>query len=321
MSLKLQSTGPDPLRIVFMGTPEFAVPSLAALAAFGNVTLVVCNPDRPAGRGRSVVSPPVKNEAIRLGVPVLQPENARQPEVAARIKAQAPDLVVVVAYGQILPKAILDIPRIMCVNVHASILPKYRGAAPINWAVARGEKETGVTIMKMDEGMDTGPMLHVRKAPIGDEDTAQTMFVKLAVLGAEALVETLSALRSGFLIETPQDDAAATYAPMLTKEHGRIDWGRPAQEIRNLVRAMTPWPSATAARGGKALKVISCVVVSDGPAPGGAGEILAVSREGISVACGSGVLLLGAVQPEGGKAMDAWAYAQGRRLNRGDRLS
>ena len=322
MSLASPGTGAEPLRIVFMGTPEFAVPSLAALAAAEDVTLVMCNPDRPAGRGRVVASPPVKNEAVRLGIPVFQPEKARMPDAVARVAAEAPDLIVVVAYGHILSKSVLDIPRTMCVNVHASILPKYRGAAPINWAVANGEKETGVTIMKMDEGMDTGPILHIRGMPIGDEDTAETMFGKLAVLGAEALVETLKVFREGALVLTPQDGAAATYAPMLKKEHGKIDWKGSARKIRDLVRGMTPWPSATAVHGGGTLKVLSCAVVSEDAVPGREpGEILAVGKEGISVVCGSGVLLLVTVQPEGGKTMDAWAYAQGRRLEKRDRLS
>ena len=321
MSPAFPGAGAGPLRTVFMGTPEFAVPSLTALAATENVTLVMCNPDRPAGRGRMVAPPPVKNEAVRLGIPVFQPEKARQPDAVSRVAAEAPDLIVAVAYGHILPKSILDIPRTMCVNVHASILPKYRGAAPVNWAVTNGEKETGVTIMKMDEGMDTGPMLHVSKMPIGDEDTAETMFGKLAVMGAEALVETLKALREGVLASMPQDDAVATYAPMLKKEHGKIDWRLPARKIRDLVRGMAPWPSATTVHGGRTLKIHSCAVVSEDAAPEEPGEILAAGREGISVACGSGVLLLVAVQPEGGKVMDAWAYAQGRRLEKRDRLS
>jgi methionyl-tRNA formyltransferase len=313
--------GAGRLRTVFMGTPEFAVPSLAALSEVEDVTLVLCNPDRPAGRGRSMASPPVKEEAVRRGIPVFQPEKARHPDAVARIAAEAPDLIVVVAYGHILPKSILDIPRLGCINVHASLLPRYRGAAPINWAVARGETVTGITIMRMDEGMDTGPMLHVREMPIGGEDTAETMFAKLSVLGAEALREALRKLREGTLCETPQDAALATYAPMLKKEHGRIDWSLPAEEIRNLVRGMTPWPSAFALHDGKTLKVLSSAVAAE---PGPArepGEIVALGRGGISVACGKGVLRLGIVQPEGGKAMDAWAYAQGRRVAAGERLS
>jgi len=309
------------LRTVFMGTPRFAVPSLAALAEEADVTLVLCNPDRPAGRGRSMASPPVKEEAVRRGIPVFQPEKARHPDAVVRIAAEAPDLIVVVAYGHILPKSILDIPRLGCINVHASLLPKYRGAAPINWAVARGETVTGITIMRMDEGMDTGPMLHVREMPIGGEDSAETMFSELSILGAETLREALRMLREGTLGETPQDAALATYAPKLTKEHGRIDWSRPAGEVRNLVRGMTPWPSAFALHAGKTLKVLSCLLVRE-PAGGGApGEIVALGRDGIEVACGEGVLRLQAVPPGGGRVMDAWAYAQGRRGATGELLS
>lgn len=309
------------LRAVFMGTPLFAVPSLTALASAAEVTLVLCNPDRPSGRGRELAPPPVKVEAARLGFPVFQPPKARHPDAVARIAAEAPDLIVVVAYGHILPKSVLDIPRIMPVNVHASLLPKYRGAAPIHWAVAGGETVTGITIMRMDEGMDTGPMLHVREMPIGDDDTAESMYAKLSVLGAEALLESLTMLRGGTLSETPQDGSLATYAPMLKKEHGRIDWSKGAREIRNLVRGMTPWPSAVAAHAGKPLKVISAAVAADAGTAGPPGEVVVVERGGVSVACGNGVLRLLAVQPEGGKAMDAWAYAQGRRVGKGDRLS
>ncbi len=318
-----QAPGPGavPMRVVFMGTPNFAVPSLGALAASEDVTLVLCNPDRPAGRGQAVAPPPVKQEAERLGIPVFQPEKARNPEAVARIAAEAPDLIVVVAYGHILPKSILDIPRRMCINVHASLLPKYRGAAPINWAVAAGETETGITIMKMDEGMDTGPMLLVRRMPIGEDDTAESMYGKLSVLGADALVEALRRLREGMLPETAQDHAQATYAPMLKKEHGRVDWAKGAPEVRNLVRGMAPWPSATAVHAGKVLKILSSEVVTDAGTAGTPGEVVAAGRAGIEVACGAGVLRLGIVQPEGGKAMDAWAYAQGRRVARGDRLS
>jgi len=309
------------LRTVFMGTPRFAVPSLAALSESVDVTLALCNPDRPAGRGRSMASPPVKEEAVRLGIPVFQPEKVRHPDAVARIAAEAPDLIVVAAYGHILPKSILDIPRLGCINVHASLLPKYRGAAPINWAVARGETVTGITIMRMDEGMDTGPMLHVREMPIGEEDTAETMFSKLSILGAEALREALGRLGEGTLAGTPQDAALATYAPMLKKEHGRIDWTRPAREVRNLVRGMAPWPSAFALHAGKTLKVLLAAVSGESGAAGEPGEFVALGHDGISVACGEGVLRLRVVQPEGGKAMDAWAYAQGRRAAAGERLS
>jgi len=313
-----------PFRVVFMGTPEFSVPSLAALADTENVVLAVTNPDRPSGRGQTLAVPPVKAKAARRGIPVFQPEKAKAPESVARIAAESPDLIVVVAYGHILPPSILSIPKHGCINVHASLLPKYRGAAPINWAIARGETETGVTIMKMDAGMDTGPMLHVRAIPIGEDDTAGTMFPKLAVLGAEALGEALRKLHDGTLTEAPQDNALATYAPMLKKEHGLIDWGRPAREVRNLVRGMTPWPSVFAIHGGKTLKILAAAVADGAESPGQQatpGEIAAVGKDGIVVVCGEGALRLERVQPEGGKAMDAWAYAQGRRIVKGDRLS
>lgn len=313
-----------PMRVVFMGTPDFSVPSLSALADSENVILAVTNPDRPSGRGQALAEPPVKAEAARRGIPVFQPEKAKAPESVARLSAESPDLIVVVAYGHILPPSILSIPKHGCINVHASLLPKYRGAAPINWAIARGETVTGVTIMRMDPGMDTGPMLHVREIPIGDDDTAGTMFPRLAALGAEALGEALRKLREGTLEETPQDSALATYAPMLKKEHGLIDWARPAREVRNLVRGMTPWPSAYAVHGGKTLKILSAAVEGaavPGGRPGAPGEIVAVGRDGVVVACGEGALRLDRVQPEGGRTMDARAWAHGRRVAKGDRLS
>jgi len=301
-----------------MGTPAFAVPSLSALAKSENVTLVVTNPDRPSGRGQALSPPPVSVEAQRLGLPVFQPEKAKHPDSVARIAAENPDLIVVVAYGHILPKSILDIPAHGCINVHASLLPKYRGAAPINWAVARGETVTGVTIMKMDVGMDTGPMLHVREMPIADEDTARTLFDKLSLLGSEALAETLRRLHEGTLTETPQDNVLASYAPMLKKEHGRIDWSRPADDVRNLIRGMTPWPSACTFHAGKVLKILSASVREERGEPG---EILDIGRDGIVVACGEGALALGRVQPEGGREMSSRDYAQGRRVMKGERLS
>ena len=310
-----------PFRVVFLGTPRFAVPSLAALAERETVTLVVTNPDRPSGRGRSVAMPPVKEEALRRGIPVYQPEKARAPESVERIRAERPDLIVVVAYGQILPQAILDIPRLFCVNVHASLLPKYRGAAPINWAIARGETVTGVTIMRMDAGMDTGPMLLARELPIGEEDTAGTMFDALSRLGADALSDALDRLRAGTLREIAQDGAQATYAPMLKKEHGAIDWEKSAREVRDLVRGMTPWPSAATVHRGKALKVLSAAAREARGGAAAPGEVLSVGKDGIEVACGDGTLLLARVQPEGGKAMSAWDYAQGHRVGKGERLS
>lgn len=301
-----------------MGTPAFAVPSLSAVAASEEVILVVTNPDRPSGRGQALSPPPVKTEAERLGLPVFQPEKARNPDSVERIAAEKPDLIVVVAYGHILPKSILDIPRLGCINVHASLLPKFRGAAPINWAVVRGESVTGVTIMKMDVGMDTGPMLLAREIPIGDDDTAETLFPKLSRLGSEALLEALGRLHDGSLREIPQDNAQATAAPMIKKEHGLIDWSLPARDVRNLIRGMTPWPSAFAFHDGKPLKVLSATVREGRGEPG---EIIEVGRDGLLVACGDGALSLGRVQPEGGRAMDSGDFARGRRVKKGDRLS
>ncbi len=305
-------------RVVFMGTPAFAVLSLVALARTEDVTLAVTNPDRPAGRGRALTAPPVKLEAQRLGIPVFQPPTVRDPEAQARIAAERPDLIVVAAYGKILPQAVLDIPRYGCINVHASVLPRYRGAAPINWAIARGETTTGVTIMKMDAGMDTGPILHIRKTPIGEEDTAESMIPVLSALGAEALIEVVEKLHAGTLVEVPQDGERATYAPMLKKEHGRIDWSAPAGDVRNLIRGMTPWPSAVTTCAGKALKILSASVREGKGEPG---EIVAVDPDGIVVVCGEGAVLLGEVQPEGGRVMTSREYARGRRIRKGERLS
>lgn len=315
-----------PFRAVFLGTPAFAVPSLIALAESEDVALVVTNPDRPAGRGRAVTAPPVKAEAQRRGIPVFQPEKVRHPDAVARVAAEDPDLIVVAAYGQILPKAMLDVPRHGCINVHASILPKYRGAAPIAWAIARGETVTGITIMKMDVGMDTGPILHVREIPIAEDDTAGSMAAKLSVLGAEALREALAMIHRGALAERPQDDRLATYAPMLGKEHGRIDWAGKAGAVRDLVRGMHPWPSAYTFHRGKMLQVLSAAAWDARgeplrPAEAPPGTVLAVEREGLVVACGEGAVRLVRLRPEGGKEMSSWAYAQGRQLRKGEVLS
>lgn len=308
-------------KTIFMGTPAFAVPSLRALADAENVTLVATNPDRPAGRGNVIAPTPVKAEAQRLGIPVFQPEKARNPDAVARFAGEKPDLIVVAAYGHILPQSILDIPKYGCINVHASLLPRYRGAAPINWAVARGETVTGVTIMKMDAGMDTGPILHVRELPIGDDDTAETIYPRLAELGAKALCEALQMLHDDKLVATPQDDALATTAPMLRKEHGKADWSRSARDLRNLVRGLAPWPSVTAEHGGKGLKLIAVTVAAEEGCAGAPGEVLSAGKGGVVVACGSGSLRLDTLQPEGGKPMDSAAWALGRQIKPGDRLA
>jgi methionyl-tRNA formyltransferase len=309
-------------RLLFMGTPEFSVPSLVGLAESEDLTLAVTNPDRPKGRGRSVEPPPVKVAALDRGIPVFQPERVKNnPDAVSRIREEEPDIIVVVAYGKILPPEILEIPRYGCINVHASILPKYRGAAPINWAIINGETQTGITIMKMDEGMDTGPILLVREEQIRDDDTAQSLGERLSRLGAAAIVEALTLLRAGKLEETPQDNDEATYAPMIKKDLGEIDWKEPAERIRNLVRGLHPWPSAYTIYGGKSLKIIACDVEKP-PVPMGKvpGEIGEVRRDGMLVRCGEGSLLLTRLKPEGKKELDAWSFVQGYRVAEGQCL-
>ncbi|HKA86629.1 MAG TPA: methionyl-tRNA formyltransferase [Haliangiales bacterium] len=305
------------LRVAFMGSPEFAVPTLEAVRAAHDVAVVVTQPDKPAGRGRHVEPPPVKLVAERAGVPVLQPRSARAPELIDALRRFAPDVAIVVAYGKILPQAVLDVPRHGCLNVHASLLPRYRGAAPIQWAIIRGETETGITIMKLDAGMDTGPMLLRRAVAIAEEDTAGTLAARLAPLGAELMREALVRLEAGTLVETPQDGAGATFAPMLKKEDGRIDWTRPARAARDLVRGVDPWPGATAQLDGETLKVWRPRVVPGGGEPG---EVLGADRDGLVVACGDGAVALGELQLPGRKRLAAAAFVAGRPVPAGTRL-
>lgn len=309
-------------RILFMGTPEFSVPTLRALAEREHVTMAVTNPDRPKGRGRQLVAPPVKVVARERGIPVYQPDRVKNnPEAVRVIRDEEPDIIVVVAYGKILPPDILEIPKFGCINVHASILPKLRGAAPINWAIINGDRRTGVTIMKMDEGMDTGPILLVREEAIRDDDTAQSLAGRLSELGSQAMADALSLMRGGKLVATPQDNDEATYAPLIKKELGKIDWSEPADTIRNLVRGLYPWPSAYTSLSNKNLKVVACQVeqppVDIGVAHGEIGE---VRRDGILVRCGQGYLLLTRLQPEGKRELDAWSFVQGYRVSEGQCL-
>lgn len=302
-------------RIVYMGTPAFAVPTLEALLQAGYpVVGVVCQPDKPAGRGQKLTPPPVKDLATASGIPVYQPERVRQnPEFLETLRALAPDLVVVVAYGKILPAEILDLPRFGCLNVHASLLPAYRGAAPIQWAVIQGETMTGVTLMKMDLGMDTGDMLAKAELPIAPDDTALTLAPKLASLGAELAVERIPDWVAGRLAPEPQVHAHASMAPMLSKETGRLDWERPAMVLHNLVRGVQPWPGATTTLAGEPLKVVvTRVVVAEAPA-GAPGEIVALTPDGWVVACGEDALLLAHVQAPGKPPQQAADVARGRR--------
>lgn len=323
------------MRMIFMGTPEFAVPSLKALIeSEDEVVAVVTQPDKPKGRGLDIASPPIKVLAEEHGIPVLQPQKIRTYEFFNNLKNLSPDLICVVAYGKILPKNILDLPPCGCTNVHASLLPKYRGAAPINWAIIRGEKLTGITTMKLDEGMDTGDMLLRREIPIDYEDTGETLSEKLSEIGAKVLIETIRLLKEGRLNPIPQDHSQATYAPMLKKEDGTIDWEKSAEEIRSLIRGALPWPGAFTSLEGKLFKIYKARVVGgDGPlntlpldprldrgyprSRGRPGEVIKSNSETLRVATGMGALDLLEVQIEGGKKLEIQAFLRGKKIKEG----
>jgi len=304
------------MRIVFMGTPAFAVPPLDALARAGHdVLAVVAQPDRPAGRGQALRAPATKAWAATRGIPVLQPEKVRDGRLAAELGGLRPDALVVAAYGRILGKDLLTLAPHGALNVHGSLLPKYRGAAPIQWAIASGERETGVTIMQMDEGLDTGDMLLQRALEIGDADTAETLAPRLAALGGEALVEALALLERGALVPVRQDPAQATLARLLEKEDGRIDWSRPAPEIVARLRGFAPWPGAFTTLEGRTVKILDAA--AEGAAADGApGTARRAPGRGLLVACGGGTsLLVRKLQPEGKPAQDALAFLNGLRAD------
>lgn len=303
------------LRLVFMGTPEFAVPSLQKLIDRGEkVMTAVTQPDRPKGRGQKLLAPPVKLLAADHDIPVLQPVRVRVPEFIDVMRELAPDLIVVVAFGQILPKALLEIPRLGCINVHASLLPGYRGAAPINRCVIDGATETGVTTMMMDVGLDTGDMLLKKATAIGPDEDAQALQYRLAQIGAEALAETLDLLASGGLIPEKQDSQFSSYAPMLKKEEGLIDWNREPQAIRNMVRGLTPWPGAYTFLDGKIVKIYRCRVADGSGVPG---TVLQADRSGLAVACRGGSLLIEELQLEGKKRLSARDFLTGYNIIQG----
>ncbi len=303
------------MRVVFLGTPAFAVPSLDALARAGHELLaVVAQPDRPAGRGQALKEPATKAWARAHGVPVLQPEKVRDGKLAAELRALGAEVLCVAAYGRILGKDLLELAPFGALNVHGSLLPRYRGAAPIQWAIASGERETGVSIMQMDEGLDTGDVLLQRVLPIAPDDSAETLAPRLAALGGDALAEALELLPKGELVPVRQDGSKATLAPILEKEHGRIDWARPAAEIANRLRGFTPWPGAWTTLEGRIVKILSAA--PDGPAPAGAvaGAARKEAGKGLSVACGGGTsLLVSRLQPEGKAPQDALAFLNGLR--------
>ena len=308
------------MRVVFLGSGAFAIPSFAALIDSGHdVAALVTQPDREKGRGRSLAPPPLKPVAEARGVPVHQPRKVRDPAAQETLRALAPDVQVVVAYGQILPRSVIDIPRHGTVNVHGSLLPRYRGAAPIQWAIVNGERETGVTTMLVDEGLDTGPVLLSRATPIGAEETAADLEARLAVVGAEVLLETLRGIGAGTLKAVPQDHAHATLAPIIRKEDGRLDWTMPAEVLARRVRGFHPWPGTFTAWQGQPLKVLRARTEPDGPSQ--PGEMVAADRDGLVVGCGNGTRLrLLEVQPESRRAMSAAAFAAGLRLARGARF-
>ncbi|THG82014.1 methionyl-tRNA formyltransferase [Pseudomonas sp. A-1] len=291
----------QPLRIVFAGTPEFAAVHLQALLDAGLTPVAVyTQPDRPAGRGQKLMASPVKQLAATHGIPVLQPQTLRDAAAQAELAALQPDLLVVVAYGLILPQAVLDIPPLGCINSHASLLPRWRGAAPIQRAVQAGDAESGVTVMRMEAGLDTGPMLLKATTPIADDDTGGSLHDRLATLGAAAVVAAIPQLAAGTLHGEVQDDALATYAHKLNKDEARLDWSHPAVELERLVRAFNPWPVCHTTLGEAALKVYAAEVAEGQGAPG---TILAAGRDGLVVACGQGALRLTRLQLPGGKPL------------------
>jgi methionyl-tRNA formyltransferase len=295
-------------RIVFMGTPDFAVPTLRALIAHHDVVGVVTQPDRPAGRRSVLTPPPIKGVALEHGIDVFQPEKLRKADAIATLKRwQDIDAYVVAAFGQILPQSVLDIPRLGSINVHASLLPRWRGAAPIQAAIRAGDAETGITIMKMDAGLDTGPMLRARAIPIAPDETGASLHDKLAALGAELLIPTLADYFSGLIVPQPQDDALATLAPRIDKDEGRIDWTRPAVEIERLVRAFTPWPGTFTGFNGALLKILRGTVTAGSAAPG---QVIR-SDGGLAVGTGDGLFVPQTVQLAGKNPVTAEDFARG----------
>ncbi|AIQ46799.1 methionyl-tRNA formyltransferase [Paenibacillus sp. FSL R7-0273] len=308
------------MKIVFMGTPAFAVPSLKMLVEQGyEVVAVVTQPDRPQGRKKTLMPTPVKEAALALGLPVLQPERLRRPEAVAELAEYAPDLIVTAAYGQILPKSVLDLPPNGCVNVHGSLLPKYRGGAPIQRCIINGEKVTGVTLMYMAEGLDTGDMISRVEVPIGDEDTAGDLFEKLSTAGRDLLQAEMPRLAEGRVDAVKQDDNEATYAPNLSRDDERIDWTAGSRDIYNRIRGLVPFSGAFTLWNGETFKVWAAAKPSDNqqPASRAPGTVLAVNERGVEVSTGDGSLLLTSVQPAGKKAMSAGDFSRGAAMNTG----
>ncbi len=309
------------MRSVFFGSPDFAVPCLEALHEISEIAAVISQPDRPAGRGLAMRLPAVKQRALELGLDVWQPKKVRTPDFAERLRELGADVGVVVAYGRILPRAVLETSRTGCVNVHASLLPRWRGAAPIQWSMVNGDPETGVTLMQMDEGMDTGPILATATTVIERNDDAASLSERLSRLGAELLREELPRYVAGELTPTPQDDAYATMAPLLRKAHGRIDWNKPSREVHNQIRGMNPWPGAHTTLAGRRIKVHRAQFSTLDPEAAVPGQVTALDPEGILVACADGTIELQELQESGRKRVDARAFISGRGIQVGDRFS
>ena len=314
------------MKVVFMGTPDFAVNTLEAIRSAGHeIALVVTQPDKAKGRGKKIVFSPVKETAMKYELPVAQPEKVREETFIERLKAIAPDVIVVVAYGQILPESILGIPGLGCVNVHASLLPEYRGAAPIQWAVIDGLSKTGVTTMYMDKGLDTGDIIDQKIIDIADDETGGSLFDRLAVLGGEIIVETLTKLENGTAVRTKQDDTKSSYAKMLNKEMGELDFSKDAVVLERLIRGLNPWPSAYTRLDDKLLKVYLADVISEDKLSGDAlnakpGSVIAIDKKSFTVRCGKGALAVKNLQIEGKKRMDTAAFLLGYKVEIGTGL-
>lgn len=306
------------MRIVFMGTPDFAVPCLKALQINEHeICGVVVQPDRPKGRGNKLVCPSVKLAALEMGIQVYQPERIKTPEFVETLKKLRPDAIVVVAFGQILSKEILDIPPLGCINVHASLLPKLRGAAPINWSIINGDKVTGVTTMYMDVGLDTGDMILKREVSIDEDMNAQELHDKLSIIGAEVLIETLDNIKKGNIIRIKQNNDEATYAPIMKKDTGKIDWSWSSRKIKNLIRGTYPWPGAFSYYNGKMFKIFKADVIDEEKDNKEYGVITEVNKDSIVISCGMGFLTIKEIQFENQKRMDVGSYLRGHSLEKG----
>ena len=308
-------------RVVFFGTPAFAVPPLAALTKLAEVVAVVCQPDKPVGRGNVVTAPPVKQFALEHHLPCMQPVKLRDGAVAQWLRELSVDVAVVVAYGRILPPDVLAAPRLGCLNVHASVLPRHRGAAPIQWSILAGDTETGVTLMKMDEGLDTGPMLSIRRTPIDPDETSQSLSDRLCALGVALVEEELGHYLAGLLTPVPQDHARHTLAPLLTKEMAVLDWRRPARALHDQVRGLVPWPGTSTTLGARRL-MVHATRLDDPPTvlAGAPGEVVAVTSDRVWVATGDGLLGLTELQLENKKRLSAREFLAGHPLRPGTML-